>query len=165
MTEDTDDRTKAYLEAIEDQIDLIDYSYAGETSIPKRFRTEDVDHEQVTTFVIGKTVGQGDVQATVYAYTSPNDGRERFVATWGQRIDIDAVGFTALTFTSEPSLEDVQTAREVEKARRAIQNGKIETTFTCWECGNETHWLDTHVDGENDLSARVDRAKRSYCGC
>lgn len=158
------ERTQSYLDRVEERIGLLDRASTEAGPANTLLEKEDIEHEQVATHDLGSAVGQGKVQAEVYQYESPNGNGTLFVATWGLRVDIDAVVFPILTFEQKPSLEDIQTAELVRDARWELGR-KVQETYRCWECGQETHWLDSEVQGQNSLDERLDRARDQYCGC
>jgi hypothetical protein len=164
MTHDIhDDRTETYLDAIEDDIGLLDRQSTEAGPANVLMDKEGIEHEQVASYDLGGRFGQGDVR--VYRYQSPNDRRTLYVATWGLRVAIDAVLFPILTFDHKPSREDIRTSETLRTARWDLGR-KIDQTYQCWECGQDTHWLDADPQGEpNDLQSRLDRAERRYCGC
>jgi hypothetical protein len=163
--DELDERSEAYLDAVDEDLGLLDRQSTEAGPANRLMGKEGIEHEHVASHDLGDAIGQGTVQAEVYRYESPNGQGTLFVATWGVRAGIDVVLFPILTFEDEPRREDVRTAETVRKARQTLGRD-IPETYTCWECGQETHWLDADPKGEpNDLEARLDRAERAYCGC
>lgn len=158
------ERTEAYLSRVEEGIGLLGRQATEEGPANVLLERDGIPHEKVSTHDLGDAIGQGKVQATVYRYESQKGNGTIHVATWGIRAGIDAVIFPVLAFDHAPTLEDIRTAETVNDARWDLGR-KIKETFRCWECGQECHWLDSDVQGENSLKERLDRARSAYCGC
>ncbi len=155
-------RTHRYLETVEENHDLRGReSQSGGASIEAIVQDEGGLIEQ------DGTVDYQGTASTIRRYRYELDGDERWAVEWTDRVDVDEVVTTILTFDSYPTAADVDAVQAGRDARKAFRRGEASPEFRCWECGTDTHWLDV-TDGEGNtpsLRDRIDQAKRTYCGC
>jgi hypothetical protein len=86
---------------------------------------------------------------------------DKHVIQYITRPDIDVYLCAQIVFSHKPTRDAVKTAIDLEKGKTGFQLGKYKEEFTCWECGQSTHWLD--VDG--DFETKLNRLQEKYCGC
>lgn len=87
-----------------------------------------------------------------------DDGR--YIAQYCVQTDIDDYDITRLYFDHMPSEKDILTAKLIADIEFYFCIHK-KSTFKCWECGNEVHWLDT----PGNLEEKFENLKEKYCGC
>lgn len=86
---------------------------------------------------------------------------DEWVAQFSVRTDIDDYVVNRFIFNRKPNRQSIMTARMLENLLFDFMLGRVSTNFNCWECGQETHWLD--VNGS--FIEKVERLKERYCGC
>lgn len=74
--------------------------------------------------------------------------------------NIDAFPEIRMFFKDAPSTADVDTALTIRDVKAAFFAKKVSETFRCWECGNDTFWLD--IPG--DLKRKLNCAESKFCG-
>jgi hypothetical protein len=146
-----------------------DRNYLKETSGRVPFQSllesEGIEFEAVADFRRDYAGLRGG-KVEVYRYKSPNSGSTVYVAEWSERVAIDDVLFTSLSFSSEPTKHDVKIIELLNQFVRRIRLGKLQTEFDCWECGQRTHILDSgHIETTPKLSRVISGGEARYCGC
>lgn len=139
-----DEKTEKYLTTIKKNIGLIEIKHGWDE---EKFNV-------ITKYDIWVNVEDIEVGKL-------SDGR--WIVQYGQRIDIDDYDITRMYFSKKPDVNIVKTAHLIEKIENYfLINGYDKTSFSCWECGHQTHWLD--VDGKG-LGEKWSMFKEKYCGC
>lgn len=83
----------------------------------------------------------------------------KYIATYSMRTNIDDYDIVSLIFEKKPCLENIQTATLLESVEIAFTIHRRNPVFNCWECGNESHWLD--IPGT--FEEKVGFWKEKYC--
>lgn len=104
-------------------------------------------------FIGHETISDGhawaiDFEKTKYYHTETHSG-------------IDDYGEVNYYFDHSPSLNDIKTAKLIVDVQIDFHLKRCKETFKCWECGNETHWLDV----KGNFFEKVDCLYDRYCGC
>lgn len=167
---DVDQRTEAYLSAVADRLGLVLISTTEEGGLPKHLQEAAIDHQ-----VVARYPHDADREILVYQYESIHGAGTTWAVETVHSDGIDAVWYVVRYLSRRPSQKDVETLFELERAGRLLRDPDgppklgyhrtVSTTYRCWECGCETHWLDATVAGEDDLASRLNRAEETYCGC
>ena len=85
----------------------------------------------------------------------------KYVAQYSFRTDIDDYNITKLYFNHLPAENDIRTVELVHDIENYFYQHRGSYEFTCWECGNSVHWLDT----SGDLKTKFNNLTNKYCGC
>ena len=154
-------RTHRYLEACEENAGILDIN-TGKKEIKAQLRKDGIEFQKV-----------GKIDIASLTVTNPptiidyeKDGEQRYAVEWTQRSGIDDYVVRSVIFNRYPKKKHLRTALAIEKGRKKL-GGKIPVKFSCWECGQTTHWLDANGPGGESLSLneRINQADRQYCGC
>lgn len=73
--------------------------------------------------------------------------------------EIDCFASTHYSFDHLPTEKDIDVASMIENFEHYFVFKPMR--FSCWECGKETHWLDT----PGDLRDKINNHREKYCGC
>lgn len=154
--QDIDERTQKYFAAIRENMGFIG-SNAGWDGIQDILKKKGVQEppEKIATYT--GYVNSSDIE--VYTYT--RDGRERYCAELSYQTAIDDYCTETHIFSKMPSERDVSTIRTIGNLEFKIAFEMLKTRYTCWECGNEVHWLDNSGSFDEKVNGLLDR----YCGC
>lgn len=85
---------------------------------------------------------------------------EKYIAQYSIQTDVDDYDVTRLYFDHMPTKNDIETVKLVDDIEFYFCTHK-KSTFKCWDCGSEVHWLDT----EGNLETKFENLKNGYCGC
>lgn len=165
-----DDRLASYLDAVADRIGYALSRSASSTGTSYRMalRQElDIETETVGTVTRDWAGMGGDTEVEIHAYESPHDDETKYVAEWTARTSIDDYIVTDLVFHGRPSADDIRTAELADQVARKVRDG-MDVTFSCWECGTDTHVLDAAGASAADtdlpkLRRVVDAGEARYC--
>lgn len=139
-----DKRTRLYLEKVIENIGLLGEKHGW----------DEEEFEIIKQYSIwGNLTGSGYVDVGKL-----DDGR--YIAQYCFQTDIDDYDITRLYFDHMPSKNNIETVKLIEDIKFYFCTRK-KSTFRCWECGNEVHWLDT----EGNLETKFENLKNGYCGC
>lgn len=156
-----DKRTHRYLEACEENAGILDIN-TGKKYIESQLSKAGIDFQKV-----------GKINISSLRITNPptiigyeKGGQQRYAVEWTQRSGIDDYVVRSVVFDHYPKKKNLLTALAIQKGRKKLGR-EIPVEFRCWECGNDTHWLDANGPGGDSLSLndRINQADRKYCGC
>lgn len=151
-----DDRSSQYLDAIQKRIGYIGMN-VGHKSFETRLKEEGVTEYSKGTMPLGSLVRP--VEAQQYSYKFGGD--EHWAIEYAEQTAVDDYEVVSHIFSKCPTAKEVKLVDLILSIRLALQLDKLEPRFECWECGIETHWLDT----EGDLQDKWGNLQESYCGC
>lgn len=135
-----DRRTVAYIDKIKESHGIVDRKGYTDEAVP----------ELEGSHLVKEAIHQS-------AYLGQIDGQ--WVYEINVQYEIDGFASTHYYFDHRPTEKDIEVANMIENFELHFVHKSM--TFTCWECGKETHWLDT----PGDLRAKVDNRREKYCGC
>lgn len=139
-----DKRTRLYLEKVLKNIGLIE---------------EDCGWEEEKFEILKQYSIWGNLTGSGYVDVGRlEDGK--YIAQYSYRTDIDDYEIVKLYFDHLPTEKDIRTSRLVNDIEVYFSMYR-RSTFVCWECGRDVHWLDT----EGNLEVKFMNLKKKYCGC
>lgn len=65
------------------------------------------------------------------------------------------------TFNHEPAMEEIYTAIDMYKMKRAFLGKNKSEIYRCWECGCQLHW----TDRVGSMQDKMYGYEEKYCGC
>jgi len=157
MLNQLDERTKNYLQAIRNNLHFLGEN-GGECLSLKEILTKKGLIEKTAIKELWKDEGF-NFTTILYQYTI--DGVTKFCAEVWVQYDIDGVYTHTFIFSQRPNQEQVETIRLVSELETKFAINQLKPTFTCWECDQKSHWLDS---GKN-FEESYENLKESYCGC
>jgi hypothetical protein len=145
-----DKRTVQYLNAVLRSIGVVgDVSDFAHVSHKPPLREEEVMYQYTRPTLAGyETIEIGQKNGKWVVQTAMASG--------------DELVYIFFVFNRRPSMKDIKTALLVDRLYQAFWFGTLSPVFTCWECGRETHWLDT---AGKTLEEKVEMLQEKYCGC
>jgi len=90
---------------------------------------------------------------------------EQWAIQYSYRCAIDDFDLVTFFYDRKPTRRMLTTTQLIEEIQTFFEVHGWKTSnmiFRCWECGRETHWLDTF---HNSLAEKWDGYKDRYCGC
>ena len=135
-----DRRTMSYIDNIKNSHGICDRKYYSEEEAPLLTNSSPVREAIFQAANLGQINGQWVYEILV-------------------QYSIDGGATTHFYFDHHPTQNDLNAANMLEN----FENYFVlkEMTFTCWECGQKTHWLDT----PGDLQSKIYNHHEKYCGC
>ena len=84
-------------------------------------------------------------------------GKGIFCAQYLIRTDIDDYMIVKHYFKEKPNRSKIELIEDISQIEQKLRTGMLSEEFTCWECGNKIHWVDTFNTFEDRKEALYNR--------
>lgn len=80
-----------------------------------------------------------------------------YCAQYVARIAIDDYMVVKYYFKQRPNIAQIELIDDISRIEQKLGNGQLAEEFTCWECGNRMHWVDTFNNFKDRKEALYNR--------
>lgn len=80
-----------------------------------------------------------------------------YCAQYFIRTDIDDYMIVKHYFKEKPNRSKIELIEDISQIEQKLRTGMLSEEFTCWECGNKIHWVDTFNNFADRKEALYDR--------
>ena len=157
MLNQLDERTKNYLQAIHNNLHFLGSNGGEELSLKEILTKKGLIDKAVITELWQNEGFNYTTRLLKYEI----DNVTKFCAEVWVQYNIDAIYTHTFIFSKKPSPETIETIRLVDELETKLSIGQLKPSFTCWECGQKSHWLDSGKSFKESYG----NLKESYCGC